>query len=228
MRFSSACWVVCLGAQEHQPLAARQIEAKRDAAISQARKAYQQAVIAAERQCAADYQAAAANAMKVGNAELVAALAAGKKEAEKRVEEASGRLSAQTCRELVVKAFIDGNAHLYVSDRGIYWKQGDASKPGMHGGSKEPTIINGNRWFPNWGGHAERGPDTSDFYKLTLSSLEALQLEVVAVSIRFDGSGVERRDAVTLKKIGDEHVVSIPDSQSGARWYTLKLTPVLQ
>ena len=87
----------CLAASDvPQPQAMKSIENKREQAIAQARRVYQQAVLAAERQCVAEYQQAAQTAAKGGNIDLVAALAGAKKMAEKRLEEAQANINGRS------------------------------------------------------------------------------------------------------------------------------------
>ena len=91
MRFIglAAVVVMCLAAGEVQSPAVRSIENRREAAIAQAKKVYQASVMAAEKQCLADYQVSIAAANKAGNVEAVTALVLAKREAEARYTQTS-------------------------------------------------------------------------------------------------------------------------------------------
>lgn len=49
-------------------------------------------------------------------------------------------------------------------------------------------------------------------------------LELLSIGERRDATGIESRDPVTSEVRNGELVVSIRDSQPGARWYRFRLT----
>ena len=83
--------VVC-AADKPVPRVVQAAEARREATVANARKAYLQTVLAAERQCAQDLQGAATAAGKAGNTDLFLAIAEAKKAAEARYEQAKTEL----------------------------------------------------------------------------------------------------------------------------------------
>src|SRR6202034_200007 len=122
---------------------------------------------------------------------------------------------------------IDGNSQLHITTAGIYWvENGKPFKPGRNDGVNEPTYINGKEWWPKWGNPNEpRGNDKTEMLELPIGSGD-FDVEVIAVAKHRDDQGIEKRDPVTIKKVGEEWVVSIPDKQIGARWYTIRLSKV--
>jgi hypothetical protein len=147
---------------------------------------------------------------------------------EQRIEQMKKSLLAASggpaeLRELVVEALIDGDSELWITQKGIYWKELGVAKPGRHDGRSEPTLVNGVKWFPQWGKpREERGFDTSALLPLPINDAK-FAFEVIAVSVRPDRKEIERRDPVTIRTVKDAQVISIPDHQSGAMWYTIRL-----
>jgi hypothetical protein len=128
-----------------------------------------------------------------------------------------------------IDALVDGNSELHITPEGIYWKSLGVSKPGRHSGNNLPTYVNGTPWMPQWHHpEEEAGYDQTKLLKLTIGKLN-FNCEVVAVGgsklVKSpDGiQGIEKRDPVTISTRGDEQVVSIPDHQSGSKWYRLRL-----
>ncbi|GAC1579883.1 MAG: hypothetical protein NVS3B20_10780 [Polyangiales bacterium] len=51
---------------------------------------------------------------------------------------------------LRVKAFIDGRSRLFISGKTVTWHHYEDAAPGRWNGNKEPTELNGKKWFPDW------------------------------------------------------------------------------
>lgn len=125
--------------------------------------------------------------------------------------------------EITVQAYVDGSSAIHLSLQGLYWTNGGNAKPGKLDGNNFATYINGKAWFPKWGRNDnDRGKDRSDVYPLQLKSTN-YEVEVVSVSIRKDTPGKERRTTPIITRENAELVINIPDPESGARWYELRL-----
>ena len=48
-------------------------------------------------------------------------------------------------------------------------------------------------------------------------------LQMVSIGAQLESSGIENRDSVNAEVRNGELVVSMPDSQPGARWYRFRL-----
>jgi hypothetical protein len=127
--------------------------------------------------------------------------------------------------KLVITALIDGIVELHVTPAGFYWVNGDYAKPGMHEPNNFPTFVNGKPWFPTWGKPNERrGTDKCELFAFASSSLD-LEMELIAVGKTADCTGIEPRSPIQLRRDADELVVTIPDPEWGARWYSFALVP---
>ncbi len=123
----------------------------------------------------------------------------------------------------VVEALIDGPSELRVTRAGIYWKNIANAKPGRHEGRNEPTYVDDQPWKPRWkDASKDRGADTSDVRSIALDP-DKLQFELFAVGSTHGGTGIEKRRAITVKKVGDELSVLIPDPEGGSKWYRFAL-----
>jgi hypothetical protein len=134
----------------------------------------------------------------------------------------SGQPPSVPGERLQVEAYIDGAAELHLGKEGFYWVEGDSAKPGRHGGRNEPTYVNGEKWLPVWGKPGEGGPDRSQPYPFKFAS-PCYDLEIPSISTEQGVPGRDVRDPVTVRCLKDEQVLFIPDTQEGARWYTLRL-----
>lgn len=121
--------------------------------------------------------------------------------------------------ELLIDANIDGNAELHVTPKGIYWKEIEVDKPGWD----QPIFVNEKPWSPKWGKPADkRGTDRCELLPLPIGRL-GFDLTIVSVTTERGGGDIDPRDPVTIKSEGGEQIVWIPDTQSGSRWYRIKL-----
>jgi hypothetical protein len=120
---------------------------------------------------------------------------------------------------LSVESFVDGPSTLYVRRDGVYWINGNNSKPGL---LREPTYINGTAWMPKWGTPGEeRGFDRSDVSPITLATLD-LTVELASNSTERGTDVVDTsRSRIDIKKKPNEIEIVIPDPEPGQRWYKL-------
>jgi len=127
-------------------------------------------------------------------------------------------------KDIIVETLIDGDAELWVTPKGIYWKSpGVVSKPGKHQGKDEPTCVNGEKWMPEWGQPAdERAKDQSKPLALAIGNVH-FKLELQAVGTEREGQSIEDRDPIETRTEGVAFVVRIPDHQIGSRWYRFRL-----
>lgn len=132
----------------------------------------------------------------------------------------TGNLDAvQKAREarrilLTVDALVDGSSTLNVRKDGLYWVNGQYAKPG-------PTYVDGKKWEARWGKpNQPRGVDKTDIRAISLPSLE-LKVELVSVTERQGEKGLDERDPIEIKHRGNEIQITIPDYDSGGRWYKL-------
>jgi hypothetical protein len=127
--------------------------------------------------------------------------------------------------EIQITALIDAITELHVSKDGIYWVNGEGAKPGLWEPNNFPTLVNGQRWYPHWHKPAKRrGYDRCDAFQMAIPSLD-LDLELIAVGEKPDGKEIEPRSPITLSHDNGELIVTIPDPEWGARWYTFVLVP---
>jgi len=127
-------------------------------------------------------------------------------------------------KDIIVEALIDGDAELWVTPGGIYWKNpGVVSKPGKHQGKDEPTYVNGEKWMPEWGQPADgRAKDQSKPLALAIGNVH-FKLELQAVGTERGRQSIEDRDPIETRTEGEAFVVRIPDHQIGSRWYRFRL-----
>jgi len=139
-----------------------------------------------------------------------------------RLMPAKGVSAAVQC--IAVSALIDGDSELHVAPRGLYWRHvsDQSAKPGLMSGRSEPTYINGTAWIPRWGQSSDQAVDQSASLLLPITDIH-FTLQMVSIGTKLESSGVENRDAVNAEVRNGELVVSIPDSQPGARWYRFRL-----
>jgi hypothetical protein len=116
--------------------------------------------------------------------------------------------------QLTVDANVDGPSTLFVRKDGLYWVNGGNAKPGA-------TYVNGKKWLPRWGKpDQERGADKTDSYPLAMSSLD-LKVDLIALTRDRGQEGLEQRTPIDVKQNATEIQISIPDPESGQRWYKL-------
>jgi hypothetical protein len=126
-------------------------------------------------------------------------------------------------KELIIEAFIDGPSSFHLRREGFYWRNGNASKPGKWGGRDEPTFINGKAWKPRWRKSKKGGgPDSTEMERMAFGTID-VEFELLAVTKEKGDSGMETRTPVGTKRDGNEFVVTIPDPEPEARWYTFVL-----
>lgn len=136
----------------------------------------------------------------------------------------SASLPAVKVREIVVEALVEGDCELHLTPKGLYWTTSGLSKPGRHTGGTEPTFINDKPWSPTWQKpDSPDAEDRSDLYPLEIASPLDYQLHVLSISRNRGEKLIEERDPVSASEDGEELVITIPDRQSGARWYRLRL-----
>jgi hypothetical protein len=124
----------------------------------------------------------------------------------------------------VVEALIDGDSVLHVTPTGIYWESRSVAKPGRHNDANEPTWINSHKWMPQWGKPSEsRGADKSKPLLLRIGRIDNLKIELIAVGIARENTGIEPRDPIQTRVDNGEFTILIPDSQLGPRWYKFKV-----
>ncbi len=125
--------------------------------------------------------------------------------------------------ELVVEGLVDGPSSFHLRPEGVYWVNGANAKPGKHEGHDEPTYINGVAWMPHWShSKQERGADKSEIYRIDFGTTD-VDYELLAVTQERGATGIEHRTEVATKHEGNEFVVTIPDPESGHRWYKFVL-----
>ena len=123
--------------------------------------------------------------------------------------------------EIIIEAQVDGPSALHIKPNSIYWENGVNAKPGRANLLNEPTYVNGVAWTPKWKKTKEdRGSDTTTPYRAGLGTTD-LKFEVVSVTLERGQSGIEERSAVVGRREAGEYVITIPDTQSGERWYKL-------
>lgn len=152
-----------------------------------------------------------------------------KAQSTKRVDEVKSALAmpaAQEMRTVTVEGLIDGDSELHIRTNGLQWvqKSGSASKPGRHGNQNEPTFVNGRQWLPKWGKPSATGADQSDLFPLKLTPEAKYLVEVVAIGSRRGANTLEGRDEIQVATRDGVGVITIPDGQTGSKWYRLKLT----
>jgi hypothetical protein len=137
----------------------------------------------------------------------------------------STTLFAQVSEEvLVVKARVDGPSDLILTTNGIYWVNGANAKPGRHEGRNDPTYINETPWIPQWGEQEkDRGVDRSTEYPFQIETLD-LAVELLAVGQTPEATTVEPRTPIAVTPGADSLIISIPDPESGSRWYILSFS----
>lgn len=129
--------------------------------------------------------------------------------------------------EVVIDAWIEGDTELHVTPRGFYWtcREG-GEEPGGWNGERPPTYVNGAPWWPKWDSPAGPGDEArSTHFMVKMPPLERIGFALLSVGPERGGDGIEERDPVTTRHEVSEFVVSIPDTQKGARWYRLRFCP---
>lgn len=129
---------------------------------------------------------------------------------------------------VTIRALIDGRSQLQLKGFTARWQHYDWAAPGVHGGQREPTFIDGIAWHPNW--------DNSD--------MDAEVRVPHSLSDKFDGLTPPIPAApttVTLQKIRGRENMSIvqepapenefatiiefnDNSNGGYDWYEANLT----
>jgi hypothetical protein len=131
--------------------------------------------------------------------------------------------------EILIEACIDGNAELHISPRGIWWRELGVTKVGLFNGRNYPTYLNGLDWYPEWEKPNEvTGYDRTKIFPMNIGKLD-FRFQVMAVggetntTSPLEINGIEARDPVVMWDDEAEQVVYIPDSQSGQKWYRIRL-----
>ncbi len=135
----------------------------------------------------------------------------------------NGGLSAGV-NSIIIEAFIDGDSELHLKEDGIYWVQAASpSKPGKWHGHHEPTFVDGKAWQPVWGKpNVETGKDRSEGFAIPLKGL-GFKLKLLAVADQRGVEQIDQRTPVELSEESGEQIITIPDPETGAKWYTFKL-----
>lgn len=121
--------------------------------------------------------------------------------------------------ELVIEAQVDGPSALHIKPGSIYWENGVNAKPGKANLLNEPTYVNGIAWLPKWKKPKEdRGDDRTAPYAVGLGTTD-LALELLSVTLERGQAGIEQRSTIVEKREHGEYIITIPDVQSGERWY---------
>jgi len=121
--------------------------------------------------------------------------------------------------ELVIEAQVDGPSALHIKPSSIYWENGVNAKPGKANLLNEPTYVNGIAWLPKWKKPKEgRGSDSTSPYAVGLGTTD-LKYELLSVTLERGQTGIEERSSIVEKREHGEYVITIPDVQSGERWY---------
>jgi hypothetical protein len=125
--------------------------------------------------------------------------------------------------EIMISAYIDGDSELHIVPTGIFWREtGKPAKPGKHGGHDDPTYVDNAPWMPKWKQPGSDGPDTSEIFKIPIGRPD-YKFSVIAISESRDSTEIQKRTPVTMKTNNNEEVITIPDLEYEARWYTIKL-----
>jgi hypothetical protein len=134
--------------------------------------------------------------------------------------------AAAAVEVILVEAEVDGRTELWLTPTGLFWRCMGVAKVGQHGQTMLPTYVNGAVWMPEWGKPQEaRGHDACKPYPLPIGRTD-FTLQALAIGKTRDVTGIENRDPVRVRTEGQALVISIPDEQSGARWYRLRLVRV--
>jgi len=190
------------------PTSARPAVEKCEKAIGEAKKIYDAICTKARAQAIKDLEAALKAETQKGNLNGAVAIK-DKLDEYKNAQELAKPDAVPRTDTIIVEVFIDGDSKLHITPTGIYWTAGTVAKPGA-------TNVNGNLWTPVWNNKE------SEPYAMTIVVLN-FNVEVVHCSVERGQKVKESRDPVTIKLVDQEQVVSIPDSQPGSRWYTLRL-----
>lgn len=135
-----------------------------------------------------------------------------------------GEGSLKIREDFTVEGFVDGNTELRVNKQGVFWKvRGGESKVGMNDGKKFPSYVDGSRWQPEWANKStDRGPDFCAPFPLA-STAPDLTAELVSISKDRFGPNNLKRSAISFSIKEGDFVVTIPDAESGACWYKIKI-----
>ena len=132
-------------------------------------------------------------------------------------------LRAEEVKEITIEAFIDGPSALHIRPNSIFWENGENAKPGRANMLKEPTYVNGIAWKPHWKDEKhDRGKDQSSPYQIAIGTAD-LDFELLAVTQQRGQTGLEQRTPVVAARNGGEFIITIPDPESGQRWYKFVL-----
>ena len=135
------------------------------------------------------------------------------------------RAQASRPMEITFEAFVDGPSSLHITPKGVYWTNGWAAKPGRISAKNLPTTVNGKEWTPRWIKDGDdRGEDRSDLLSMTLPDTD-YTLEILGISDRKGSSKKDKRTQPSLVRRNGELCVDIPDPESGAKWYRIRLKP---
>jgi len=145
---------------------------------------------------------------------------------EKRIADAARSTAAdgKVSHEIVVEALIDTVCSIHVTAKGIYWTNQQFNKPGMHDGVDAPTYVDGVAWKPKWSKPGSRGTDTSEGFAMKIGNATDFKAEVIGCAEQRGTDKIDQRDPITSEIVNGEFVVTIPDTQAGARWYRIRLS----
>ena len=147
--------------------------------------------------------------------------------ADKRLEDISKDAFAHQgeTQSLVFESYIDGNTEIHLTPRGIYLKVIDhVAKPGTNDNHDDPTYLNGAIWKLRWKIPDQlRGPDETELLAMPIGRPN---FNMEWVSVGRERGVPERKDRTppSIRTEKDEQIVWIPDPESGARWYVIRLT----
>jgi len=119
---------------------------------------------------------------------------------------------------LHLRTRIDGHDTIHIRGTELWYEHHAWDLPGRHGGRDDPTLVNGQAWYPEW----DEGEGISDRYTGWQPALPLAELESVRLIVS-DGRNpvsVDQRPAPE-----NEHTLSvrIDDYYGGAAWYDVAI-----
>ena len=197
------------------PAAARQVMNRYSQAVAEAQKARDAAVLKAAEATRKELVKIQEQETKAGRLEPALAV---KAQVDKLPEKQE---VGEPTSELLVQARIDGSMELHLTPAGLYWKW--VGTPGSSHVTSDPVYVNGQPWQPKWDSPDGGGAMKSELFPVRVGPVEQLKVELVALGMTRATTGIEHRDPIRSEVKSREFVVTIPDSQPGACWYTMKI-----
>jgi hypothetical protein len=117
---------------------------------------------------------------------------------------------------LTIKARIDHQSELIIRNGRMYWLNIGGDLPGRYGKEREPTYINGAKWWPRWSGKTKAGAQSK---KHRLPSSTIPRGKLAAQLVRFTGRG-----KVTVAAKGGAVTIRFEDGAGGPAWYEAVVT----